>query len=254
MERMRRIQRRSGAATWTPEAASGPEHGVLALQQSAGNRAVSRLVQAKLEVGAANDAYEQEADRVADRVVGGEPAGAQRIADQITPLAQRQEVPEEEELQTLRLQRQEVPEEEELAQGLRLQREAVPEEEEELQMLPLQRRGDDGAFTAPAEAEERIAARQGGGKALDDGLRTEMEAGFGVDFGHVRVHDDPEAQQLAGSLKSRAFTQGSDIYVGKGGVDKKEMAHELTHVVQQAGGAQRLPEADPEVQRLRRKR
>ncbi len=43
---------------------------LLALQRTVGNRAVTRLIQRKLTVGAANDAYEQEADRVAEQVVG----------------------------------------------------------------------------------------------------------------------------------------------------------------------------------------
>ncbi|CAG0933338.1 hypothetical protein TFLX_03007 [Thermoflexales bacterium] len=42
---------------------------VLALQRTAGNQAVSRLIQTKLSVGAAGDEYEQEADQVADQVM-----------------------------------------------------------------------------------------------------------------------------------------------------------------------------------------
>jgi hypothetical protein len=42
---------------------------VLALQQHYGNRAVQRLIQARLSVGPVGDKYEQEADRVADQVM-----------------------------------------------------------------------------------------------------------------------------------------------------------------------------------------
>lgn len=46
---------------------------ILALQKSYGNRAVTRMlaptIQPKLMVGPADDAYEREADRIADRVV-----------------------------------------------------------------------------------------------------------------------------------------------------------------------------------------
>jgi hypothetical protein len=45
---------------------------ILALQRAAGNRAVTRLIQAKLTVGPTGDKYEQEADRVADQVVSGQ--------------------------------------------------------------------------------------------------------------------------------------------------------------------------------------
>ena len=41
---------------------------VLALQRAAGNRATTRLIQAKLTAGAADDQYEQEADRLAEQV------------------------------------------------------------------------------------------------------------------------------------------------------------------------------------------
>ena len=42
---------------------------LLSLQRTIGNRAVQRLIQRRLTVGAAHDPYEQEADRVADQVV-----------------------------------------------------------------------------------------------------------------------------------------------------------------------------------------
>ncbi len=50
-----------------PRAASTAD--VLRLQRVAGNRAVARLIQTKLSVGPASDRYEQETDRVAQRVL-----------------------------------------------------------------------------------------------------------------------------------------------------------------------------------------
>ena len=64
---------------------------ILQLQQAAGNRAVSGLIQARLRVGPVGDAYEQQADRMADQVMRS-PA----------PEIQRQGAPEEEELQAKR--------------------------------------------------------------------------------------------------------------------------------------------------------
>ena len=61
---------------------------VLALQRTAGNQAVSRLIQTKLSVGAAGDEYEQEADQVSEQVM--------RMP--LAPAVQR--VAEEEEVQT----------------------------------------------------------------------------------------------------------------------------------------------------------
>lgn len=47
-------------------------------QQTFGNRATRRMVQAKISVGAAHDSYEQEADSVADQVMGMPSAPADR--------------------------------------------------------------------------------------------------------------------------------------------------------------------------------
>lgn len=75
------------------------------------------------------------------------------------------------------------------------------------------------------------------GQPLDEGLRTEMEARFGgVNFSDVRVHADAAARRSAGEIDAQAYTSGSHIVVGEGGVDKHTLAHELTHVVQQRRG------------------
>jgi hypothetical protein len=47
----------------------GPSGNLLALQRAVGNRAVGRLIQAKLRIGQPNDRYEQEADQVAGQVM-----------------------------------------------------------------------------------------------------------------------------------------------------------------------------------------
>jgi hypothetical protein len=79
----------------------------------------------------------------------------------------------------------------------------------------------------------------GGGRPLADPVRLFMEPRFGADFGSVRVHDDSEAQRTAAQIHARAFTYRNDIYLGRGESehDQRLMAHELTHVVQQGGGA-----------------
>jgi hypothetical protein len=60
--------------TGFPQPAASPAHGLALLQRSLGNQAVERLyrsalIQAKLTIGAPNDIFEQEADRVADQVM-----------------------------------------------------------------------------------------------------------------------------------------------------------------------------------------
>jgi hypothetical protein len=199
---------------------------VLALQRLVGNRAVSRLIQTKLTVGPPGGRYEQEADRVAEQVMG---------MTNRSPAVQRQE---EEELQTKPLiQRQE--DEEEIQTRPLVQRQEG-EEEEEVQTKPLLQR-QAGGFEAGPEIEGRLAASRGAGSPLPDEVRTFMEPRFGADFGGVRVHTGSDAADLSRSLNAQAFTHGQDIYLGGGRYDpgtsagKRLLVHELTHVVQQVG-------------------
>jgi hypothetical protein len=168
-------------------------------------------IQPKLTVGPVNDQYEQEADRMAAQVV-----------NQIdTPAAQRQGRPEKEE----ELQRQEAP------------------EEEELQTKPQFQRRADGSMAAPPGLESTTQGMRGSGQPLPENSRQPLERIFGVDFSKVRVHTDAWADQLNRSLQARAFTTGQDIFFRQGEhnpgmrAGQELLAHELTHVVQQNGGA-----------------
>ncbi|MFJ3137706.1 DUF4157 domain-containing protein [Streptomyces sp. NPDC086843] len=74
------------------------------------------------------------------------------------------------------------------------------------------------------------------GWPLDTPTRTEMESRLGADFGDVRLHTDAVAQRSAEEIGARAYTSGSHVVVGRDGMDKHTLAHELTHVVQQRRG------------------
>ena len=77
-------------------------------------------------------------------------------------------------------------------------------------------------------------------RPLDDQARRSFEQSFGWDFSRVRVHADVAAVPAAGA---RAITVGEDIFFGPeqyapGRLETRRLlAHELTHVVQQARGA-----------------
>lgn len=122
---------------------------------------------------------------------------------------------------------------------------------------PLEREADAVAALVPsalAPPEEQVAtlprpaapagsmAPAGSGAALDTDIRARLEPALGVDLGHVRVHADAEAHARAGALQAKAFTHGSDIWLGPGQSprDLALMAHEAAHVVQQAGGVPML--------------
>lgn len=84
-----------------------------------------------------------------------------------------------------------------------------------------------------------LSALPSDGRPLDTATRAAMEPHFGMDLGHVRLHSGSQAASLNRDLGSRAFTLGGDIYfgAGHGPQDRDLMAHELTHTVQQGGGA-----------------
>lgn len=93
-------------------------------------------------------------------------------------------------------------------------------------------------FHASEKIADGINRKVGSGKPLNKSTKEFMEAKFGHDFGAVRIHDDSKSKELAGSVNARAFTVGSDIFFGKNesNNDRKLMAHELVHVVQQNNG------------------
>ena len=107
-------------------------------------------------------------------------------------------------------------------------------------VLALARKADGEAEAAP-EVEASIQQARGSGQALDSRVRAQMESAFGADFGGVRVHTDAGADTLSRALSARAFTTGQDIFFRQGEYNpgtssgRELLAHELTHVVQQAG-------------------
>lgn len=249
---------------------------VLGVQTSAGNRAARTALQRSMEVGAAGDAHEVEADAVAREIVSGSgPASTQRATEEeelqakhVQREAEEEELlqskhvqreAEEDELQMSRVQRASLEEEEPL-QAKHVQRAAEEEElqakhvqreaeEDELQMSRLQREsapevGMEGGSVS-GETSAMVEQARGGGNPLAPDVRREMEGHFGADFSGVRVHQGGESADLNNRLSARAFTTGSDIFVGQGGLNpgsrggKELLAHELTHVVQQ-GAARKM--------------
>ncbi|MGW4288084.1 eCIS core domain-containing protein [Streptomyces sp. NPDC004673] len=75
-----------------------------------------------------------------------------------------------------------------------------------------------------------------GGQPLDASSRADMEGRFGADFSDVRVHTGAAAEKSAAEVGAIAYTSGSHIVAGAGGIDRHTLAHELTHVIQQRSG------------------
>lgn len=155
------------------------------------------LIQAKLAINAPNDPYEQEADHMADQVMTMEKASP---VSAITPVVQREEERKEE-----------------------------------------NSRGE--PTPAPDKLVSGLNSSKGNGSFLPEKTRGSMEQFFSKDFSQVRVHTGGEAVQMSRDIQAKAFTHGNDIYFNEGqyapesNTGKHLLAHELTHTVQQNGGA-----------------
>ena len=120
-----------------------------------------------------------------------------------------------------------------------VQRQKAKDDDEDKRLQSKSAAPPAGGFDAGEEVEARLSQSKGGGSPLPDSVRTYMEPRFGVDFGRVRVHTGNDAIQMNRDVSAQAFTHGADIYYGAGSspTNLELTAHELTHVVQQTGGA-----------------
>ena len=92
------------------------------------------------------------------------------------------------------------------------------------------------ARPGPLDTEQQLAGLRGGGSALPDDLATHIGSRLGADLRDVRVHTGPHADALAQGLGARAFTSGRDVVFRQGEYEPSSkrgqelIAHELTHV------------------------
>lgn len=107
----------------------------------------------------------------------------------------------------------------------------------------IQRASSGEGFDADASLEQEIEQKRGGGSPMDMQVQAKMESAFGSGFSDVNIHTDASADRMAESIGATAFTTGSDIFFRQGqyNPDNRQgqelLGHELTHVVQQRGGA-----------------
>lgn len=163
-------------------------------------------IQTKLRVGADDDPLEHEADGVAEQVMRM-PDPHRSIAPVLRQLIRKR---------------------------------AGCEEEENAKMLQPRPAGsaEPAAREAPPIVHEALRAP---GQPLDAQTRAYMEPRLGYDFSQVRVHTDKRAAESARAVNSLAYTVGQEVMFREGQYaphthhGRKLLAHELAHVVQQAG-------------------
>ncbi len=102
---------------------------------------------------------------------------------------------------------------------------------------------DNNEITIGDDIPQYISLARESGQPIDEKTHKYMEKSTDFDFSSVRVHTSPEADALNRQLNAKAFTTGQDIFFRDGAyqphtIEGQELiAHELTHVVQQASGA-----------------
>lgn len=163
------------------------------------------FIQPKLTINQPGDAYEQEADAMAERVM--------RMSDPAQPLSSPP-------LHTIQ------------------RKCAHCEEEDKLQ----RKETGDTSSTAPTSVHQTLSQS---GQPLSAESRAFFEPRFGRDFSGVRIHTDGGAAKSARDINARAYTSGQNVVFGHGQYQpetergKRLLAHELTHVVQQNHKIQR---------------
>lgn len=114
------------------------------------------------------------------------------------------------------------------------------------ELLELQRKAGNAAVAGLVDGESAADSVRrtisSGGRPLDAGVRTRMEEAFQTDFGSVRLHTGPVADQSAAAVGAHAYTAGENVAFASGSyapgssAGDHVIAHELAHVVQQRSG------------------
>jgi hypothetical protein len=163
------------------------------------------VIQAKLAINKPGDEYEQEADHVSEQVMRT-PEPLQRKCACCGTCAD-------------------------------CEKEQSGHPREQLQIKRIGAR-DEGSTEAPAIVHDVLRSS---GQPLDVATRAFMEPWFGFDFSRVRVHSGAAAEQSTREVSAHAYTVGHSLVFGAGafapgtGEGRRLIAHELAHVVQQAG-------------------
>jgi hypothetical protein len=242
---------RAGEIVASPESGfSAPERARMskAVQRTIGNARFSQLLNldarekeislaekptrpkqaTELAISSPNSPAEQEAEMVAQQVISTQTAPKISARPSADIHLVKQEEKQKKPLQTHGKHTQEIP-----------SAEAVPSPSQREEQKALQTEPSGGSGSAASTDKKGLVYQaidhKGSGKPLEPATRSAIESGLGADLSAVRVHADEASNKAADALNARAFTQGKDVFLGQGESDrdKRLMAHEMTHVVQQ---------------------
>jgi len=246
--------------------------------KAGGGNFFAPAIQMKMAVNKPGDKFEQEADRMADKVmrmpapISGKDEKLQRAPEE------KLQKKEEDKIQKAampedKIQKSAMPEEKvRRKEEEKIQKAAMPEEkiqkkaDDKLQKAPaneekLQRKGSDSVPAVSSNIQTAIQNKAGGGQPISSDVRGYMEPRFNADFSNVRIHSDSESAGLSNQLSARAFTYQNHVFFSQDQYQpgtsegKQLLAHELTHTIQQGHSVQRSPQVSttttpPPVQRF----
>ncbi len=90
---------------------------------------------------------------------------------------------------------------------------------------------------------------QSGNEPIAERQQKELEAAFGADLSEVRIHRDQDAAELTADAEAKALTTGREIYFAPGAYGPATLAHEVSHVIQQAQASSRVRSEDAGLER-----
>ena len=193
-----------GSQQYAPQTKTGRQLLAHELTHVVQQRAGHTVLQGRMIVGEADNLFEREADQMADRVLHTPVSGPNQPS--FTSTSSLSEGSNQRSVQE------------------KWQREG--------------HRADGGSREGAAQLVDQALSSPG--QTLDSATGEFMESRFGSTFRHVRVHTDDRAAEAARSVNARAFTLGRDIVFDANefapGTESGRLllAHELTHVLQQA--------------------
>lgn len=185
-------------------------NGMVALQRSAGNRAVNFLIDSNLKISSPGDRFEQEADKAADAVTVNSRSTSEWTNGHGVDKASTEATPNGNGSSLMRLN-------DHSASRAAQSSNAINDQ-------------------LPQPVQQTLSAT---GEPLDRDVRSRMESRFGVDFSGVRIHTDSAAAESAQAVNALAYTVGRDVVFGSGQYQPRThagdrmIAHELAHVLQQ---------------------
>ncbi|MDA4121768.1 MAG: DUF4157 domain-containing protein [Thaumarchaeota archaeon] len=210
----------------------------------------SRLprIQTKLMISQPGDFQEDEADRIAERVL--------REVDSGGATASEPDPPGPRSTSSATLQRNcDGCEESAPCVDCEEESQKTKSEPHSAQTGGIQRTSQEGEGapgrdpSVTPEFEGSISSLEGRGQPLPDRVRSTFESSFGRDFRGVRIHRDAAANESSRAVGALAYTLGRNIVFAQGQfapdteAGKRLLAHELVHVLQQSSTTLGTPRA-----------